>query len=147
MHRTIEAMRIKTMIAIAATVAVVGGVFAWMEYNRGVAGVDDMGTVAKVQASELLAEFAADEAAATAKYVGTSEQAIEVSGTIRSMDNAEGGKVTVVLETDDALAGIVCEFTGADVPGTWRAGTTVTVKGICTGMLMDVVLVRCVPVQ
>lgn len=140
-------MKIRTMIAVAATVAVVGGIFAWKEYNRGVAGVSDMATVAQVQAPDLLAEFAADEAAATAKYVGTTEQAIEVSGPIRSMENADDGKVTIVLETDDALAGIVCEFAAADVPETWRAGATVTVKGICTGMLMDVVLVRCVPVQ
>lgn len=140
-------MKIKTMIAVAATVAVVGGIFAWTEYSRGVAGVEDMTSVAKLQAPELLAEFAADEADATAKFVGTKEQAIEVTGTIRSMENADDGKVTVVLETDDALAGIVCEFAASDVPETWRAGATVTVKGICTGMLMDVVLVRCAPVQ
>lgn len=140
-------MKIKTMIAVAATVAVVGAIFAWTEYNRGVAGVASMASVAKLQAPELLAEFTADEDAATAKFVGTKEQAIEVTGTIRSMENSDNGKVTVVLETDDALAGIVCEFAEADVPETWRAGATVTVKGICTGMLMDVVLVRCAPVQ
>ncbi len=140
-------MRIKTMIAVAAAVAVVGGIFALKEYNRGAADVADMTSVAKLPASELLAEFAADEVAATARFVGTTEQAIEVSGPIRSMEDADDGKVNVVLETDDALAGVVCEFAAADVPETWRAGSEVTVKGICTGMLMDVVLVRCVPVQ
>lgn len=135
------------MIVVAATVAVVGGIFALMEYNRGVAGVASMTSVAQLEAPELLTEFATDEQAATARYVGTSEQAIEVSGSIRSMEEAGDGKVNVILETNDALAGIVCEFAAEDVPETWRAGADVTVKGICTGMLMDVVLVRCAPVQ
>ena len=88
-----------------------------------------------------------DEAAATATYVGTTEQAVQVSGTIRAMEPSGDGKVTVILETGDPLAGVTCEFAEADVPGTWRSGTEVSVKGICTGLLMDVVLVRCAAVE
>lgn len=146
-HPITKAMKFKTMIAVGATVAVVGAFFALKEYNRGVADVSRMSPAAKVRSTALLEEFATDETAATARYVGTSEQAIEVSGTIRAMEEAGGDKVNVILETDDDLAGVVCEFAASDVPENWRAGASVTVKGICTGMLMDVVLVRCVPVQ
>jgi hypothetical protein len=135
------------MIIVGATIVAVAGVFALMEYNRGVEGAASMEAAATVSATELLAAFTTDEAAATAQYVGTSEQAVQVSGTIRAMEPSGDGKVTVILETGDPLAGVTCEFAEADVPGTWRSGADVTVKGICTGILMDVVLVRCAPVE
>lgn len=140
-------MQTRTMIIVGATIAVVAGVFAFMEYNRGVEGADSMDVAATVTAADLLSAFTADEAAATAKFVGTTEQAVQVTGAIRAMEPTGDGKVTVILETGDPLAGITCEFAEADVPATWRSGANVSVKGICTGMLMDVVLVRCVAVE
>lgn len=131
------------MLFVGLTLAAVAGGYAVLEYGRGVKGADDLKVAATVSAEQLLGAFNADEAAATATYVGTTEQAVQVTGTIRSMGPTGDGKVTVVLETGDALAGIACEFAEADVPDDWRAGAAVTVKGICTGLLMDVVLVRC----
>jgi hypothetical protein len=52
------------------------------------------------------------------------------------------GRTEVILETGDPLAGIVCSFESAAPPAI-VVGDTVRVKGVCTGMLMDVVLVRC----
>jgi len=134
------------MIFVGLTIAAVAGGYALMEYSRDVKGADDLHVVATLEAEQLLAEFTLDETAATAKYVGVTEQAIQVSGTIRTMEPTGDGKVTVVLETGDPLAGVTCEFAEAEVPLTWRSGSRVTVKGICTGLLMDVVLVRCAPV-
>jgi len=136
------------MIAVAVTIAVVGGgTYAYLEYSRDVAGADELPVKVTATAEALLQEFQADEQAATAKYVGHKEQVVKVSGTIRSLDRQDDGHVNVVLETGDALAGVVCEFAWADVPDTWRPGSPVTVIGICTGMLMDVVLVRCKAVE
>lgn len=136
-------MRLRTLIFLALLIAAAIGAYALLEYNRGVKAADDLKVAATVSAEQLLGAFTTDEAAATATYVGTTEQAVQVTGTIRSMGPTGDGKVTVVLETGDALAGIACEFAEADVPTDWRAGAAVTVKGICTGLLMDVVLVRC----
>lgn len=135
------------MLFVGLTLAAVAGGYALLEYSRGVKGADDLKVAVTVNAEQLLGEFNADEATAMAKYVGTTEQAVQVTGTIRSMGPTGDGKVTVVLETGDALAGIACEFAEADVPVDWRAGAAVTVKGICTGLLMDVVLVRCSAVE
>jgi hypothetical protein len=139
-------MRARTLIFPALLIAAAVGAYALFEYNRGVKGADELQVAATVSAEKLLGDFTADEASATATYVGTVEQAVQVSGTIRSMGPTGDGKVTVVLETGDALAGIACEFAEADVPVDWRAGAAVTVKGICTGVLIDVVLVRCTAV-
>lgn len=140
-------MKARTIILIALALVVGIGLYAWKEYQRKPMGADALVAKETLSAADLLKAFQADEAAATAKYVGTTEQAIDVSGAIRAMEPVEGAKVNVVLETGDALAGVVCEFAEADVPKDWRAGAAVNVKGICTGMLLDVVLVRCAAVE
>lgn len=141
-------MRTPVIIAVAATVLIAGaGTYAYLEYSRGVAGADTMPVRETTTAGELLKAFQDDEQAATARFVGTSEQVVQVSGNIRSMEPQDGGGTNVVLETGDGFSGVVCEFAAGDVPITWRSGAQVTVKGICTGMLMDVVLVRCKAVQ
>ena len=133
------------MIAVAATVALVGGIFAWREYSRGHQDTSSVTPVHTLSANALLQAFQQDEAAAMATYVGASEQVVQEDGTIAAMENDGTGRVNVVLATDDPMAGVVCEFQEQDVPSNWRAGAEVSIKGICTGMLMDVVLVRCVP--
>lgn len=136
------------MIAVFATVAVVGGgTYAYLEYERGVSGAAEMKPVATVTAGELLSAYTTDEAAADQRFVGSADQAIQVSGTIRAMEPVGSDKTNVILETGDPMAGVVCEFTNTDLPQDWRSGVEVTVQGICTGMLMDVVLVRCIGVQ
>ena len=135
------------LIIVLLALVGAGGLYAWKEYDRPVSGADTMTVAETITATELLKAFQSDENAANKRYVGTSDQAIQVSATIRSIEPAADGKVNVILETGDALAGVVCEFNEADVPAGWQAGTGVEVKGICTGMLLDVVLVRCAAVE
>lgn len=137
-------MRTRTIIITIAVLLVGGAVFGYMEYNRGTPGAGSLPVKENVNAERLLVDFQADEAAANTKYVGATEQVIQVSGTIRSLEPVGEGLTNVVLETGDTLAGIVCEFPNKELPGDWRPGANVVVKGICTGLLMDVVLVRCV---
>lgn len=124
-----------------------GGYLAWHQYSRTPDSAADLPAMAQLTAAELLQAFTADEAAATTRFVGTTEQVIQVSGTIRSLDPVGAELTNVVLEADNELAAVVCEFANADLPAQWRTGTPVTLKGICTGFLLDVVLVRCVPVE
>jgi len=141
-------MERKHLIVITAVVVLlVGATYGYLEFNRGVAGTASMPVQEKVTAGELLADFQTDEAAANQRYVGMTEQVVQVSGTIRAMEPLGTGVTNVVLETGDDLAGIVCEFQDEEVPTDWRSGTDVSIKGICTGLLLDVVLVRCVAVE
>jgi hypothetical protein len=61
----------------------------------------------------------------------------------------DNDSTTSILLKDNALAmaGISCLFEpqySAEIKK-WKTGRSVKIKGICTGILMDVVLVRCVP--
>ncbi len=140
-------MRIKTIIAVGAVVAVVAGVFAWREYSRGHKDTASREVAQTITAGDLLAAFRADEAAATARFVGTSEQVIAVSGIIREMGQEADGRWNVTLETGED-PGVECEFTA--VPTQWTTGTQVTVKGICTGMddlFGHILMQRCVAAE
>jgi len=136
----------KGYLLLAVLVTAVAGAFAWNEFHRTAATADEMPVAEIVTATELLAAFAADEAAATARYVGTADQVVQVSGNIRSMGSTNG-LTNVVLGTSDPMAGVVCEFRATALPAKWKVGDAVEVKGICTGLLMDVVLVRCTAVE
>ena len=140
-------MNKRLVLFLVVVVAVAGGGYAWMEYNRSSATADELPVKETLTATELLDAFTADEGAATARFVGTTEQVVQVSGTIRSMEPAGPELTNVVLDTGNDLAGVVCEFANKDLGPDWRSGASVNVKGICTGMLMDVVLVRCVAVE
>lgn len=142
------------LLLLAILVMLAGAGFGLKEYMRGHADVVGMDAAQRVGAEQLLQAFVADDAAARATYVGEKEQAIEVTGAIRSIDDAGGeAPVNVVLETGDDLAGIVCEFKRGSVPSAWATGASVTIKGICQGytgegmMPGDVVLQRCVAVE
>ena len=140
-------MKSRTVISLAAIIVlIVGAYIAWDSFG-GHAETAHREATHAISATELLAAFMADERAATEHYVGVSEQVLEVTGSIRAMESIGGGKMNVVLETGDPLAAVVCEFDDTDVPQEWRAGAEVKVKGVCTGMLMDVVLVRCAAVD
>lgn len=137
----------KTILLTALLLLVLAGVWGWGEFNRKSATADELPVVETVTAQELLDAFSTDEAAATTRFVGATEQVVQVSGTIRSMEPVGADKTNVVLDTGNDLAGVVCEFTNDALPAHWRSGAAVSVKGICTGMLMDVVLVRCAAVE
>ncbi len=140
-------MNKRTILFVVVLIAAIGGGYAWKEYNRSAARADDLPVKETVTAQDLMTAFATDESAATTRFVGTTEQVVQVSGTIRAIEPSGNELTNIILGTDNELAGVVCEFAPADVPADWRSGAFVTVKGICTGMLMDVVLVRCTAVE
>lgn len=140
-------MNKKIILLVLAVALIAGGGYAWTEYNRKATSSADVEARERVSAEELLNAFTVDENAANARFVGTAEQVIEVQGTIRSMEPVGTDMTNVVLETGNDLAGVVCEFANKDLHPDWRSGAQVKVKGICTGILMDVVLVRCVAVE
>jgi len=136
--------RRSTVLILGLLLLIAGGIYAIREYGRGVADAAALPVAVEVTAAKLLDDFQENEVQATARYVGATDQVVLVSGTIRAMEPMATGTTNVILETGDDLAGVVCEFAEKTVPSHWESGTLVRIKGICTGMLMDVVLVRCV---
>ena len=68
-----------------------------------------------------------------------------VSGVLKSIDKDHSGSISLALETGDPLLGVSCELDARHIADAvaLHVGDNVLVTGLCTGMLTDVVLVRC----
>ena len=94
-----------------------------------------------VPAGLLVKDFENDENKANLKYLN---KVIVVTGlTDNKTENDKN--ITVVLKSNNDVAGVSCSFDKTTLGNTgFEKGKTIKVKGVCTGFLMDVVLIRCV---
>jgi len=91
-----------------------------------------------IEASALFDEYSANEKAANAKYI---DKVLEVSGEVTNVSKNAEGLTVIMLKTNDLMFGVNCTMEEKEVK--CKAGDKLTLKGICTGYLTDVVLIRC----
>jgi 23S rRNA maturation-related 3'-5' exoribonuclease YhaM len=132
----------KRILIASLVAALLGGAYAWREYNRGHVSMTETKADLTATASELYAAFSTDEAAANAKYLG---KTIEISGKV-SATSTEEGTTTITLFADSETGGVTCKLDplSKHERTSFQEGEQITVKGICTGYLMDVVVERAV---
>ena len=99
-----------------------------------------------LEAKQLIADFKKDETSATAKYL---DKALAVKGEIKSIRTLDNHSMVFSLE--DEMEGVSCTVDSADVV-TYSSkltqltkGSTGSFKGRCSGMLMDIQVINCVP--
>jgi len=94
-----------------------------------------------VDADSLYSQYQTNEHAADQKYLG---KVIEVSGKLSEIQH-NGNAEVWILSQQGAGGGINCQlFAGVKPDPEPKSGDIVTIKGRCTGYLMDVNLVDCV---
>jgi len=98
------------------------------------------------EATELYDYYHANETESDSLYI---DKIIQVTGHLAEVIKEEDGKYTLILRDDMAFSGINCsmdkEFDNSIKE--LKTGDNVTVKGICAGILLDVILTRCVIVE
>ena len=92
----------------------------------------------RYHASELYEFYQADEAAGNQKLIG---KIIEVEGDIAEVSTDENGSTVVILREPGAFGGVMCTMDGRVED--MKVGSTVRIKGMCTGFLFDVVKNHC----
>jgi hypothetical protein len=97
-----------------------------------------------VSSIDLQKEFETDESAATARY---GNKIIEVSGIIGSVKSGEEDFLSVSLNSGSDFSAVICTFPSKTDPGMFTKGNQVTIRGECSGFLMDVLLNNCVIVK
>lgn len=130
---------LKRMLLIALVLGLIGasvGTYLWF---KPVEKISSMETEISVPANELFNAFETDEAAANEMYLN---KVLEVTGVVREVKSNENGLPSVIFETDDMIFGVMCEFESQQGAEAINAGDLLTIKGICTGKLLDVVLNR-----
>jgi len=85
-------------------------------------------------------EFEDNETAASAKYIN---KIVEVTGTIASVKQSENNSVSITLITGSDMSSVICTFIALPGSSEIKAGESVTIRGECSGYLMDVLLNNC----
>jgi putative nucleic acid binding protein len=93
-----------------------------------------------IDADSLYTQYQHDEHSADSSYLG---KVIEVKGKIAEIQH-NGGSEIWILSGDPGGGGINCQLFAAEKGQQHRVGDMVSVKGRCTGFLMDVNLADCV---
>ena len=122
-------------MGILCLVGAIGATVAWRMYHQERSKAADQTTEIQISAKDLYQQYADDEHKADSLY---RNKIIEVSGTVASIDN-NTQNLSLTLSSDaDAMGGINCALSNKqDIP---TANANITVKGKCTGFLMDVLL-------
>ena len=130
----------KRLILGGLTILVlVGAYLAFTQYFKKHSSVLDQNPDVVITAADLFQAYSENEISANERFLNRN---LQVTGTVSKTEN-QNGNLQLFLESEDALFGVQCEM----VPGTSSAeltpGTEVTLRGICSGYLMDVNLNRC----
>ncbi len=129
-------LKILALLLVVGVVA--GGFIGYKMYNKPHRNVEAASSV-KIEAVQLVTEYETNEAEANKKYL---DKVLNVSGKVTEISKNQDGNHVVTLVGSD-MGTVICtvEDKAAAPPA---AGDVVTVKGICTGYLTDVVLARAV---
>lgn len=131
----------KKIILGIVILGVIGLSYGAYMYFKPNANMSDLKSDVTFTSQDLFTAFETDETAANTQYL---DKVIEITGTIKDISTNEEGVISITLEAGNELSGVICELQKDTEHRTFKIGETVVFKGMCTGMLMDVVLVRCV---
>jgi len=131
----------KKYILYAATVVVVIGTV--IGYNVLTPSpeikIQDATTDLVINATKLYGDFSLDEGTANQDYVG---KVLEVKGMLKNVEKKADNEIQLVLDAEDDLGAITCNLQVIESLAIeeLKIGDPITVKGVCTGYLFDVVL-------
>ncbi len=118
---------------------IAAGVFGYYTYNKPHKETSGVKADFVVTPLALLQAYETDEIVADKTYL---DKIIEVGGIVKAINQVDKGG-SLSLETGSEMSAIICEFESGEVISKISVGDSVTIKGFCTGKLMDIVLVRC----
>lgn len=125
---------------LLALISIAGLIFYYV-YSKPVDSLENVKPSATLSADSIFQLFDQNEIKSNELYLN---KVISVSGKIQNV-LADTSGVAFTLQTSSGLFGVTCkmEETNLDV-SQYSEGQTVKIKGLCTGYLMDVILIRCV---
>lgn len=123
------------MLLVLLTV-ITGGFVGYRMYNKPHRNVAHIKAVA-VTANSLVTDYETNEAHADSIYL---DKVLEVGGIIAEITKNQKGESIIALE-GSGTGTVRCTMEGS-VKHDVKTGDSVNIKGICTGYLMDVIIVR-----
>jgi len=138
----------KTSVKIALFVvfflALAGILFGLYLYNLQSADLLNVEPDFTITATDFQKAFEKDETAANSLYLN---KIIEVTGIIESVKPGEDNAVSISLKTENPLSAVISTFQKVPDAAKLKAGEKVTIRGECSGFLMDILLNNCVIIR
>lgn len=110
-------------------------------YHKPRSGVVAVRTDSVVTADSLYGRFAANEQQADSLF---SNKVVEVTGIVATVQPAASNAAVVLAANNDMGGGVNCSLAAGQIADDLLVGQRVSIKGRCTGFLMDVNLVDAV---
>ena len=133
--------KIYKIALIAASIIVLAGIlFGLYKYNLKPKDLQRVKPDYVITATDLLKAFESDENTASTTYIG---KVVEVSGILQSVKTGENNNLSIALKTGSDLSSVICTLPGNSDPSDFSIGEQITVRGECSGFLMDVLLNNC----
>ena len=111
-------------------------------YNEPLLNVQKSKADIEVLAQNILEDYRKDEVSANKKYVGN---LIQIQGKVSKI-SVEDGNSVITLKDINEESSIMCHMSPEENLKALKLknGDQIVLKGICTGYLMDVIMVRCI---
>lgn len=123
-----------------ALAGILGGLIMFNKKHKDLQKVKPDFTISAI---DLQKSFEENESDATIKFAG---KILEISGIIGSVRQGEENITIVTLNSGSDLSSVICTFSSAVDAINLAAGEQITIRGECSGFLMDVLLNNCVRV-
>ena len=131
-------MKLK-IVAILAIIGVSAAGFGFYQFNKTHASTNSLQSEVMLDAVALIDNYEKDESAADKLYL---DKVVQIKGMVEKVEQNDG-TTKIYLHSDNPMSSVICQFESS--PQTLPViGDEVSIKGICTGYLMDVVLIRSV---
>lgn len=135
----------KNLLKYGLILAVIGAAIGFYQWNKPHENMNRAKADMSIAARDLFAAFSDNENEANSKYL---DKVVAVSGVVKEVSTGAEGTIKVTLDSGDEMFGVICQMDELTEHKrtSFEVGEQLTLKGKCTGMLMDVVLVRCVEI-
>ena len=130
-------------ILLLVLVVAAWGYYQFQRPHESAAGESASATLS---ADALYTQYASDEKGCDGKYLG---KVLQVSGKLSEIQHNGQSEIWIISTGGTNAGGINCQlFAGEKIPEPHPAtGDDVTIKGRCTGFLMDVNLSDCIVIK
>jgi tRNA_anti-like len=131
---------VKITLFIVLAIVLIAILTALIEFNKKHADTAKVRPDFVITATTLQKEFEDNEKAASARYIN---KILEVSGTIASAVPSDSAHLNISLKTGSEISSVNCVLTAAGDMAKLKPGLEITLRGECSGFLMDVLLKNC----
>jgi hypothetical protein len=131
---------VKIALFVVLLIAVSGILAAVILYNKKHIDTATARPDFIITATALQKEFEENEPTASARYIN---KILEVTGTIVTVTPIDSIHLNISLKTGSEMSSVICAFPAIGDPSKLKTGEKVTLRGECSGFLMDVLLKNC----